>query len=79
MRSTIKDESSLHNYRTEIPNILLDLGLKPTQLAVYLALKRSAGDKGACIKSSMRLAKEANVDLKTYKKKSIIYLKYILY
>lgn len=63
---SIKDLSSNHHFRTEIPNILFSLGLKPTEIAVYLILKKTAGDNGYCIKSSQRISDEANVNIKTY-------------
>lgn len=39
--SEIKDLSSLHKYRTEIPNIIFHLGLDPYELATYCALKKN--------------------------------------
>lgn len=58
---SIQDESSIHKYRTEIPNIIFELGLTPDELAIYLIFKRAAGDNGKCIKSTRRIAKEAKV------------------
>lgn len=57
----VKDLSSNHKYRTEIPNILFELGLKPNELSVYLVIKRTAGSSGECFKSSTKIAKEAHV------------------
>jgi hypothetical protein len=62
------DESSIHDYRTEIPNIIFELGLKSTELSLYLAYKRSAGDTGQCTKSSIRIAKEAGISDRIVKK-----------
>lgn len=56
--SAIIDRGAAHKYRTEIPNIVLDLGLRPFTLALYVHLKRTAGDGGVCEKSSRRLAAE---------------------
>lgn len=54
----IIDRSSLHHYRTEIPNIVFTLGLSPYELALYMVLKKTAGDCGNCTKSIKTLAKE---------------------
>ncbi len=64
----IYDESTNHHYRTEIPNILFDIGLKANQLALYLAIKRTAGDKGECFKSRNSLCKEAGIGTRIYPK-----------
>ena len=53
----IHDHSSLHKYRTELPNIILDMGLDPYELSLYLHLKRIAGDKGCCFASNKTLEK----------------------
>ena len=54
----IQDLSSNHKYRTELPNILFEVGINATLIGVYSALKRCAGDHGNCTKSERRLAKE---------------------
>lgn len=46
-----------HHYRTELPNIIFELGLTPYDFTVYAALKRIAGDGGACWMSMPNLAK----------------------
>lgn len=56
--SEVKDLSSLHKYRTELPNIIFHLGLDTYELAAYSVLKRTAGDKGFCTKSMKTLASE---------------------
>lgn len=53
----IEEEEPDHHFRTEIPNFVLDMGLDPDVLCVYVQLKRIAGDKGACWKSLKELAK----------------------
>lgn len=61
-------EKTSRNCRTEIPNILFLLDLSPEQKAVYLAMRQTAGEAGICLKSSETLAKEARVNIKTYRK-----------
>jgi hypothetical protein len=60
-------EKTSRNCRTEIPNILFLLDLSPEQKAVYLAMRQTAGEAGVCLKSSETLAKEARVNIKTYR------------
>lgn len=54
--STFQDNGSLHKYRTEIPNIIFELGLDPYALAVYLIFKKIAGDHGKCWASQESIA-----------------------
>lgn len=51
------NESS-HHYRTEIPNIIFEMGLDPYELSLYCYLKKTAGDNGACWKSIQTLCEE---------------------
>ncbi len=62
---SIKDLSSNHHYRTELPNILFEIGLTPNLIGVYTALKRCAGDTGQCTKSEKTLATQLNISKKT--------------
>lgn len=62
---TINDESSNHKYRTELPNIIYEIGLTPNLIGVYSALKRAAGDNGQCTKSEKTLSKQLNISKKT--------------
>jgi Helix-turn-helix domain len=62
---TIKDESSNHKYRTELPNLIFELGLSPTAFCLYSAIKRCAGDVGICTRSTTNLAKLANMSPRT--------------
>jgi hypothetical protein len=62
---SIKDESSNHKYRTELPNIIFELGLSPSAFALYAAIKRCAGDSGVCTRSTTNLAKMANMSPRT--------------
>lgn len=61
----IKDLSSNHHYRTEIPNIIFEIDLSPRLIGVYAAIKRCAGDKGVCIKSEKTLAQQLKITEKT--------------
>jgi hypothetical protein len=57
----VRDEGDLRKYRTEIPNIVLEKGLSPHALALYVHLKRTAGGGGLCYKSTRRLAEETGI------------------
>lgn len=57
----ITDSGDLRKYRTEIPNIIYSLGLTPFELALYNALKRTAGQNGTSRKSTPTLAKESGM------------------
>lgn len=63
-----RGDAGTHKYFTMIPNILFHLGLKANQLAVYLAIKRTAGDHGVSTKSGITLAQEAGVSEAILKK-----------
>ncbi len=62
------DLSSNHKYRTELPNIIFELGLTSIQFFVYCAIKKSAGDHGGCTKSTKTLAKICNCSVRTIHK-----------
>jgi len=64
----IREESSLHHYRTEIPNIILDIGLSLEEIGVYNHLKRIAGDRGLCFCSVSSLCKKMNISKPTFLK-----------
>lgn len=64
----IHDESSNHKYRTEIPNIISELGLKSHHISLYWAIKKAAGDNGNCTKSKKSLCKDAGIGLRNYSK-----------
>jgi len=57
----INDESSLHHFRTEIPNIIYELGLSGDEFFVYSIMKKSAGDKGKCTKSNKTICQLAKI------------------
>lgn len=65
---SIQDESSNHKYYTQIPNIIFQIGLKANQIALYLAIKKSAGDYGYCTKSSAKLCQEAGIGVRNFPK-----------
>ena len=60
-RIEVYDAGDLRKYRTEIPNLIFDLGLSPHALALYGHLKRTAGQSGKSWKSRETLAKECNM------------------
>lgn len=60
-----QDQSSNHHYRTELPNIIYEIGLDANEIALYSAIKRSAGDSGACTRSNTKLAKMAGMSSRT--------------
>jgi len=59
----VRDAGNPHIYRTEIPNIVLEMGLTPYELALYVTLKRTTGDNGECYKSTATLAKESGLSV----------------
>lgn len=61
MKQEIVDHGDPRKYYAAIPRIVLKLGLKPFELALYVHLKDAAGDKGVCFKSRATLAKESGM------------------
>lgn len=61
MAQRVIDRSDPRKYRTEIPNIVLTLGLTPYELTLYVHLKRTAGADGTCWKSTATLARETGM------------------
>ncbi len=53
----ITEERPDHDYRTEIPNIVFQLGLDPYEFSLYAQIKNIAWDKRFCCKSYKELAK----------------------
>lgn len=53
-----QEVAAQHRYRTEIPNVILDMGLDPYEYKGYSIFKRTAGDKGVCFKSNDTLCHE---------------------
>lgn len=58
------DKSSLHDFRTEVPNIIFNLKLDPYEKALYLEYKRVAGDKGACWQSNQTIAENLQMSIR---------------
>jgi hypothetical protein len=56
-----QDLSSNHKYRTELPNIIFELGLSPYEFALYCLYKKIAGDQGYCFRRGKTLAKEVGI------------------
>lgn len=61
MAQRVVDRGDPKKYRTEIPNIVLTLGLSPYELTLYVHLKRTAGADGVCWKSTATLARETGM------------------
>lgn len=53
---TIVDDGDPKKYWAQVPNIVCDLGLPSQALALYLQIKRVAGEGGTCYKSTRTLA-----------------------
>lgn len=64
----VKETSSMHKYRTEVPNIVLDLGLDTYELSLYLHIKRIAGDHGTCFMRRKILYKKSGMGESKFKK-----------
>lgn len=58
-----RDESDLKKYRTEIPNMIFDIGLTPYEVALYGHFKRVCGAEpgGMCWKSVSTLSRETGM------------------
>lgn len=55
-QARIKDKSSLHRYRTELPNMIVDSDLSVYAFRLYVHLKRRAGDDGSCWEGTRKIA-----------------------
>jgi Helix-turn-helix domain len=62
-RDHYRDDSDLKRYRTEIPNMIFDIGLTPHEVALYCHIKRICGaqEGGVCWKSVSTLSKETGM------------------
>ncbi len=58
-------DNSAYKYFSMIPHLITEIGLKGNEIAVYVAIKRSAGETSVCTKSKAKLAKQAGVCPKT--------------
>ncbi len=54
-----------HYFRTEIPNIVFDLGIHPQALALYGYYKRVAGDESGCWRSNATITKQLGMSANT--------------
>jgi len=61
LKHTIVDEGDPRKYWSQIPNLICDLGLPAQALALYLQIKRAAGESGVCFKSTRTLAQALKV------------------
>lgn len=59
----INDLSSLHRYRTEIPNLIDEMDLSVYAFRLYVRLKRVAGDGGKCFYSTRQLAEQCRMSV----------------
>ena len=57
----VHDEGDLRKYRTETPNMVLDMGLDPYTGWLYTHIKRIAGDRGVCDGGTRTLARIAGM------------------
>lgn len=67
------DESGDRKYFTQIPNIIIDT-LNCKEMALYIHIKRKAGDKGIFSQGKERSAEQLGISAKTHRKylKSLI-------
>lgn len=61
--SRATDMSSLHRYRTEIPNLIDEMDLSVYAFRLYVRLKRVAGDSGRCFYSTRQLAEQCRMSV----------------
>lgn len=57
-----------HAFRTEIPNIVFELGLNPYELTMYAYYKKVAGDNGQCWQSQATIQKATGISPESQKK-----------
>lgn len=63
MGKQVTDQSSMHRYRTEIPNIIEDMDLSVYAFRLYVRLKRVAGDDGKCFYTTRELAEQCRMSV----------------
>jgi hypothetical protein len=68
----VKDNSSLHKYRTEIPNIIEDLNLDPYAYRLYCYYKKVAGDSGSCYQRKRIIEEKTKMSKDVIKKRNKI-------
>jgi hypothetical protein len=62
----IYEEKPDHHYRTEIPNIVYQLGISLPAIGLYGYLKNTAGDSGSCWKKQTTICEEVGISPATY-------------
>lgn len=55
------EQQADHHFRTEIPNIIFELGLDNDALVTYFMIKRICGENGACWKTAKNLCDCCNI------------------
>jgi hypothetical protein len=61
-QNSLRDGGNLRKYYVAIPNLVLTLGLRPFELALYIHIKQAAGDDGGvCWKSRNTMARESGM------------------
>ena len=63
----VREQNSLHKYRTELPNIIEELGLDPYAFRLYAHYKKVAGDGGSCYESKSTLEENLKMSPTTIK------------
>lgn len=66
--NSVKDLSSLHRYRTELPNLILEMDISVYAMRLYLQLKKIAGDNGVCYYTARDLAQMCRMSAGTVSK-----------
>ncbi len=61
----IEEEEPNHKWRTEIPNIVWELGLGKFAFIAYITIKKIAGDGGLCFMSKSNLSEECMMSKRT--------------
>lgn len=64
----VKEDKPDHHWRTEIPNIIWDLGMKSGYRDLYSYYKKVAGDNGHCSTSAATIQKATGISPNTQKK-----------
>jgi hypothetical protein len=49
-------QAQARRFYFRVPNIVFELGLTPYEFALYSAIRRTAGEEGACFRSGKNLA-----------------------
>lgn len=63
-----EDNSGDKKYFTIIPNYVMNIGLNPNELALYLTIKRFAGETGECFLTKSQLTKKTQISRATLKR-----------